>query len=36
VSAAAIVQIREEVREETAPEKVKIPATLIPPTQNQA
>ena len=33
MSAAAIVQICEEVREEAAPEKVKIPAVLTSPVQ---
>jgi hypothetical protein len=33
VSAAAIVQVCEEVRQETAPEKVKFPAVLISPVQ---
>jgi hypothetical protein len=33
VSAAAIVQVCEEVREEAAPEKVKFPAVLTSPIQ---
>jgi hypothetical protein len=33
MSAAAVVQIREEVRQEAAPEKVKFPAILTSPVQ---
>jgi hypothetical protein len=33
VSAAVVVQVCEEVRQEAAPEKVKFPAVLISPVQ---